>query len=1108
MNTKQIAVIIATKDRHCLLRDRVLKSVLAQTTQPSFLVVVDDSVVESEQQKNKLLLESLPQHGCFVQYLINRRAPGASGAWNTAIEFLANQEVQCFDSLFLAFLDDDDEWHPEYLENCRNDALKTNANIVCSGFYRLEGEKAPPIECLPPISISEDLFLRGNPGIQGSNLFLTLDLILMAGGFDEHLSSCTDRDLCIRLCELSSTRYHRIERVLVNHYADSGRPRLSTPNSVAKKQGLSAFWSKYGSRMNQLQREAFLDRALKLFNWCPDTLPGNNSEEAEAIAITLGIDVDDFSFHELIERIKEINYIYENKIVGFNVVLVGSKDKGDSDLTQFIDELSQLGITYYDLCGEDISVELSTRLIAKKNIGHSGWILKKNINRTSILEINKSPIRTQFLSELDAEEIVSDELVESDCIESFQLKIERCRIKSAKSRIRRIFQIDKLSVLGFGSEAVVMSDGTRVFKCIDYWKSRMPAEQIVFLKKNRLQWGNFTGLYSIDDIIVDGTALVLTYLYEESVPYKGGYELEIIDLLRSCSQAGIVCNNLHPKNLIRTKEEIKLIDYGSDIRPWNELGFEHMARRAFLTINHADHPSLKKLMRKSLHTVGFQEMRGYEKFRLKLTGLDRNLKKSKNISLPIDSPEGIKEPFSLVIGVISSDSYKLLPLLQSIFEVRQYSFISSVDVLILCNGCSENTMSSVLGESILPIDNIQLISEAQQSKDSNCGLFGSDLNQRPVGQVGIAHARSMLQKYIGLKCQSKSNGYAWILDDDMRLDARAKQYLEWLPTYKNAGIDVVIGQYEGASPNPPLNGLRGQLVDLVHNLRWLDQLSGNTSLPDRSAENKKLRERYPDYYYDLSRKHTGHIESPFWLEPLYKGETVAEARARLFAYAPLLITGYPLTRSIIPGCLRDPLMSAKDTVNRGGNTLVINADALIKTPNLIPEVNGFEMRRSDMVWAIINKHYQGMVIKTAPFPVTHVGRVKIEQTLNLDKVKAEIMGSALYAGLQEFLLNNPQHKLDFSDQEIRIIWVATKVACNDRLLRLKQSFCRISGITQTLFQYPELSELCEYLSTSFTHEVFTVLEQQVNEMSENTVSAFVSQILQQSNNFASSKLNH
>ena len=82
-----------------------------------------------------------------------------------------------------------------------------------------------------------------NPHIQGSNLFVLLRRLLEAGGFDESLTSTTDRDICIRLADLGSIRYGGLRENLVHHYADDDRPRLSTPGSDAKRAGLTYFLS-------------------------------------------------------------------------------------------------------------------------------------------------------------------------------------------------------------------------------------------------------------------------------------------------------------------------------------------------------------------------------------------------------------------------------------------------------------------------------------------------------------------------------------------------------------------------------------------------------------------------------------------------------------------------------------------------------------------------------------------------------------------------------------------------------------------------------------------------------------------------------------------------
>ncbi|MEC6815011.1 glycosyltransferase family A protein [Photobacterium toruni] len=1104
MNIPQVAVIIATKNRPDLLKQRALKSVLQQTRSPNILIVVDDSS-ELAQQKNRLIVESLPFDGYHIQYLINQRTHGASGAWNTAIDYLSSQQRNEHNSQFLAFLDDDDEWHPNYLENCLVAASSNHCNMVAAGFYRYESIEQIPIECLPPKSLNEDLFLRGNPGIQGSNLFLSLDIMLMAGSFDEYLPSCTDRDLCIRLCELEVLRYHCISEPLLNHYADSDRQRLSTPNSPSKKKGLAAFWNKYHGRMSNVQRETFLNRAQSLFNWKPEIASEITSKPGIQIALTLGIELGNISFSKLSQAIEQIHQVGQQYLVGFNLVLTAIQNLDLNDLSVFIEFVRQRGITCYNLCTQQTCIETATAFVAKENIGHSAWVLRDWQPQDQPYDKNENVI-LELLKKLGARQLCDDSLNEQFKNKQIELvqKIAHCRIDAARARINKLFCIDTddLLLLGIGSEAIVITDGIRVFKCIDYWKTRVPSEQIKFLQQECSQWCDLPGLYALDDVIADGKILLLTYPYEASTPYQGGHCEQVINLLYSCSRAGIVCNNMHPKNLIKTQTEVKLIDYGSDIRPWNELGFEHMARRAYLTIYHADHPCLKFLMRQSLHNINMLEMKGYQEFRQRLIGIDCNLRQAQQIKLPLAPLTERSVPFALTIGVITGDANKLLPLLNSIAELEQCSFLSELNTIVLCNGCSANSLKTVLVNSKRSLGNIQIITEAQQVDDSQSGLFGSDLANRQRGLVGIAHARSMLQKYVGLKCEANPDSIAWILDDDMRIDARAKQYLPWLPIFKQEGIDVVIGQYEGSSPNPPLNGLRGQLVDLLYNLRWLDTLSSGIELPDRSDENTILRNKYPDYYYDLSRKHSAHVEVPFWLEPAYRGETVAEARVRLFTHAPLLVTGFPLTRSIIPICPADPLMAMKDTVNRGGNTFVLNPKALTQTPNLIPKINGREARRSDMVWAIINKHYHGLKIKGAPFPVQHIGRVKNEKILNLEKVQDEIMGSALYAGLQEFLLTNEQHKLVFTPIEITNVWKATAVARNTRLARLKHSFYRINGLAQALSKFPELMELCEYLTHSFNPAMIEKLDAQVKQMNEHHISEFLNKIVPQSTSFA------
>jgi len=301
---------------------------------------------------------------------------------------------------------------------------------------------------------------------------------------------------------------------------------------------------------------------------------------------------------------------------------------------------------------------------------------------------------------------------------------------------------------------------------------------------------------------------------------------------------------------------------------------------------------------------------------------------------------------------------------------------------------SEPKTLALLLDTLVSLASSNTIDKKKQSLDAAEGSFGPALRHRPQGRIGIAMARTMLQKYLGALLAADTNSFGWILDDDMHVDERACDYLPWLPAFREKGIDVLIGATEGLSPNPPLNGLRVNLVDLLHNLKWLRNLPEDAALPDRTTENNALRRRLPDYYYDLSRKHSDHLEMPHWLEPTVPDETVGEALYRLEGSAVDLLNGNSFTRPLIIAPTSDPLVSAKNSVNRGGNTFILNHRALNETPKTIITINGQEARRSDMVWAIVNRHYRRLNIEAVAFPVQHASRLNATPSLDIEKVQA------------------------------------------------------------------------------------------------------------------------
>ena len=280
-----IAAVVATYNRPELLASRALSSIARQTRPPDFLIVVDDSDGDIR-RANAAAVAGFKVGGVEVRYMENRRTPGASGAWNTALAHLLATEQ----ATFVAILDDDDSWASSYLEQCEKAVSEQDLDMVAAGliYHESGAPSGRPLDPSPGLDANE-LLVR-NTHIQGSNLFVRLRKLLEAGGFDEALVSTTDRDVCIRLVDLGTVRYGVLAEHLVHHYADNDRPRLSTPGGDKKKAGLRYFYRKHRGRMSESQQAAFIERSRRLFDCDPTTedLPPPHIASPQGCAVLNG----------------------------------------------------------------------------------------------------------------------------------------------------------------------------------------------------------------------------------------------------------------------------------------------------------------------------------------------------------------------------------------------------------------------------------------------------------------------------------------------------------------------------------------------------------------------------------------------------------------------------------------------------------------------------------------------------------------------------------------------------------------------------------------------------------------------------------------------------
>jgi serine/threonine protein kinase len=258
----RVAVLIATRDRPHILRERALPSVAAQTLAPHIVVLVNDGVAwtrdDVEDLRGRL-------RGSEVLCLHNERVAGVGGAWNTGLARLCERRH----GGFVAILDDDDLWDADHLQLNHEAATVHLANIVVAGLRLRSAAGDLPRPFVARLSDRD--FMTGNPGWQGSNTFVHIDLLAAVGGFRESLQSLHDRDLAIRLLRHRDARSCLVPKWTSTWCMDLPG-RLSDRRGMAKLNGLRAFWTLYSAEMTSSEQRAFFDRAEVLFGFLPDEI--------------------------------------------------------------------------------------------------------------------------------------------------------------------------------------------------------------------------------------------------------------------------------------------------------------------------------------------------------------------------------------------------------------------------------------------------------------------------------------------------------------------------------------------------------------------------------------------------------------------------------------------------------------------------------------------------------------------------------------------------------------------------------------------------------------------------------------------------------------------
>ncbi|MFI5452390.1 glycosyltransferase family 2 protein [Pedobacter sp. UC225_61] len=211
--------IITCYNREDLIQ-RSIKSILNQSFQDFEIIIVDDGSTDKSIERIKLILDKR------IKLIIHEKNSGQNAAINTGIA------ASKYD--YLAFLDSDDEWLPEYLHEMYLTYLKNPAVGFAYTFCDevpstlLEGEK-----------MYADVL---NKGYLSAMIAITArkDAVLAIGKFDERYTICQDDDFCFRLAK--NYAFKAIPKKLAVIH---GAPDSMTKNLLKLAEGFNFLFENY-----------------------------------------------------------------------------------------------------------------------------------------------------------------------------------------------------------------------------------------------------------------------------------------------------------------------------------------------------------------------------------------------------------------------------------------------------------------------------------------------------------------------------------------------------------------------------------------------------------------------------------------------------------------------------------------------------------------------------------------------------------------------------------------------------------------------------------------------------------------------------------------------
>jgi len=226
-----ISVVIPTCDRPELLCQAV-QSVLGQSSLPLEIIIVDNGLepVDVNGIPGQVRLVSLPCR-CGVSRARNQGVMEARGS-------------------YVAFLDDDDLWPPDYLEHMAKALGKDRADMLVGRVDVFDEDMEPKPWKFAGGQLKPEVLLVRNPGVVGSNTVVLKESFLKIGGYDESLTVSEDKSLALDMLDAGMRLSCVAEARILQRRHSLGRLTGTTDMAA----GLIGFMDKYRARMTPGQR--------------------------------------------------------------------------------------------------------------------------------------------------------------------------------------------------------------------------------------------------------------------------------------------------------------------------------------------------------------------------------------------------------------------------------------------------------------------------------------------------------------------------------------------------------------------------------------------------------------------------------------------------------------------------------------------------------------------------------------------------------------------------------------------------------------------------------------------------------------------------------------